>query len=58
VQAVRVQDRQQVIVAGLLVHQGLDGKGDHAIPSEWATRTVAGHLGGYSNSPRVAALHL
>jgi hypothetical protein len=40
VQALWVQYRQQGLVAGLLVHQGLDGKYDHVIPSARVMRQL------------------
>lgn len=40
VQALGVQDRQQVLVAGLLVHQGLDWQYDHVLPSARVMRQL------------------
>jgi hypothetical protein len=39
-QALGVQDRQQVLVAGLLVHQGLDWKYDQVLLSMRAMRQL------------------
>ncbi len=39
-QALGVQDRQQVLVAGLLVHQGLDWQYDHVLPSARVMRQL------------------
>src|SRR5712691_2117811 len=40
VQALRVQHRDEVTVAGLLVHQRLDRKRDHTRPSSYAARQL------------------
>jgi hypothetical protein len=40
VQALGMQRREQIVVAGLLVQQRLDRKRDHAGPSGWAARRL------------------